>query len=267
MTELTKRIASDAKKLGINEGDTLLVHSSLRSLNGATPDEVIDGLRIALGKDGTLVFPTLSYLNCNPNNPNFDYYNTKSNVGALPEYFRTKVSGAVRSMNPTHSCSAIGKNAEYIISGHKEDITPCGANSPFYRLMQLGGKILFIGCGMRPNTSMHGVEELSVPDYLYGDDFEYTMTDKEGNTYKTICKSHGFKGVSQRYERLANLLNEDELKVGLIYTAESHLVYTPAMWEKADKKYREDPHYFIEKGEQYHESRALSDIQQINKGI
>ena len=246
MTELTKQIALDAKKLGINEGDALLVHSSLRSLGVASPKEVIDGLLLALGKEGTLVFPALSYLNCNPNNPIFDYYETKSNIGALPEYFRTEVEGVLRSMSPTHSCCALGKNAEYITSGQKDDVTPCGENSPFRRLMKLGGKILFIGCGMRPNTSMHAVEELSVPDYLYGGDFEYTMTDKDGKTYKAICRAHGFKGVAQRYERLADLLNGDELKIGKILKADCHLVYTPAMWEKADKKYREDPHYFIE---------------------
>lgn len=249
MTELAKRIASDAKKLGINKGDALLVHSSLRSLGGATPREVIDGLLDALGEEGTLVFPALSYLNCNPNDPVFDYYETKSNIGALPEYFRKEVDGVIRSMNPTHSCCALGKNAEYITSGHILDNTPCGENSPFRRLMQLNGKILFIGCGMRPNTSMHAVEELSTPDYLYGGDYEYTLTDKDGNTVRTVCRAHGFKGVAQRYERLADLLTGDELRVGNILKAECHLVYTPAMWEKAHNKYCEAPHYFIEMSE------------------
>ena len=84
MTETAKKISEQAKALGINKGDTLLVHSSLRSLGGAKPEEVIEGLRDALGEEGTLVFPTLSYQNCNPNKPNFDYYETKSNVGYLP---------------------------------------------------------------------------------------------------------------------------------------------------------------------------------------
>ena len=62
MTDLAKKIASDATALGIKKGDTLLVHSSLRSLGGATPQDVIDGLLLALGDEGTLVFPTLRYL-------------------------------------------------------------------------------------------------------------------------------------------------------------------------------------------------------------
>ncbi len=246
MTDIAKKISENAFVLGINKGDTLLVHSSLKSLGGASPNEVIDGLRDALGEEGTLVFPALSYLNCNPSKPTFDYYETKSNVGALPEFFRTQVNGVIRSMSPTHSCCAIGKNAEFVTSGQIKDVTPCGANSPFRRVMELDGKILFIGCGMNCNTSMHAVEELSEPSYLYGGDFEYTFTDANGKTYKAPCRAHGFKGVAQRYERLADLLEGDELRVGNILSAACHLVKTKPMWEKADKKYREDPYYFID---------------------
>ncbi len=246
MTELAKKIAADATALGIEKGDVLLVHSSLRSLGGASAEEAVSGLLSALGEEGTLVFPTLSYMNCNPNKPVFDYYETKSNVGYLPEYFRTQVKGVVRSICPTHSCAALGKNAEYIVSGHKNDKTPCGENSPFRRVKELGGKILFLGCGMNCNTSMHAVEELSVPDYLFGEDCEYAITDKEGNSYKATCRAHGFKGVIQCYYRLSDLLCGDELRVGNILKAECHLVKAIPMWEKADKKYREDPHYFID---------------------
>ena len=247
MTERAKQIAIDAKKLGIEQGDTLIVHSSLRSLGGATPDDGISGLMWVLGTDGTLVLPALSYMHCNPNQRKFDYYNTPSNVGALPEYFRTQVKGVVRSICPTHSCCALGKNAEYVTSGHILDKTPCGENSPFRRVKELGGKILFLGCGMRPNTSMHAIEELSRPDYLFADSYEYEMTDGKGKTQIIKCAAHDFRGVEQRYERLADLLTDDELKVGKILTAQCHLVKTLPMWEKADKKYRECPHYFIEK--------------------
>ncbi len=246
MTELALKIASDAEKLGVRKGDILLVHSSLRSLGGAKAEEVIDGLRCALGEEGTLVLPALSYMHCNPSNRAFDYNSTPSNVGALPEFFRTSVAGVKRSLNPTHSCCAIGKNADFVVSGHILDDTPCGENSPFRRVYELGGKILFIGCGMNPNTSMHAVEELSRPDYLFGDMFEYELTDENGSKIKSCCRAHGFKNVIQRYDRLADLLDDTELSVGNILSANCHLVDTPAMWKKADAKYREDPHYFID---------------------
>lgn len=249
MSDVSARIAADALALGIEKGDTLLVHSSLRSLGGVSAESVVRGLLDALGEEGTLVLPALSYLHCNPGKPEFDYAKTPSNVGALAEYFRLHTEGAVRSLNPTHSCCAVGKNAVFVTSGHILDKTPCGENSPFRRVMELGGKILFLGCGMGPNTSMHAVEELSNPDYLFGDEYEYSITDSQGNVFSSPCRAHDFKGVIQRYERLADLLNSDELKIGKILSAKCHLVKTVPMWKKANSKYSEEPHYFIDRDE------------------
>ena len=244
---LREKIKLDAEALGIKKGDTLLVHTAFKKLGeNVSPDDVIFGLLGALGEEGTLVLPALSYQNCNANKPYFDYYETKSNIGFLPEYFRTSVKGVKRSICPTHSCCALGKNADFVVGGQKDDNTPCGENSPFRRVKDLGGKILFLGCGMRPNTSMHAVEELSVPDYLFGADVEYTVKDENGKEYKTFCRAHNFKGVAQRYERLANLLEGDELRVGKILQADCHLVECKPMWEKANAKYIECPHYFID---------------------
>ena len=96
MTKNAEIISRDACKLGIEEGDVLLVHTSLKSLGtGFLPADVIDGLRAALGKEGTLMLPALSYINCNASKPLFDYHNTKSNIGEIPEYFRTSVEGVM----------------------------------------------------------------------------------------------------------------------------------------------------------------------------
>jgi aminoglycoside 3-N-acetyltransferase len=241
-------MTSQLKALGIGNGDTVLIHSSLKSLGEqVSPEQVINALINAVGSDGTVVFPALSYLHCNKNKPIFDYYNTPSNVGAIPEYFRTKTKGVVRSICPTHSCCAVGKHADYVTSVHVLDTTPCGENSPFRRVKELGGKILFLGCGMRPNTSMHAVEELYEPDYLFGDTYEYKITDREGNLFVHYCRAHNFAGVAQRYDRLEELLEAGtELKTGFVLKAHCHLVDAEAMWVKAGRKYSEDPHYFID---------------------
>ena len=247
MNEKSRLIAECALRLGVEPGDTLMVHSSLKSLGeGFAPADVIEGLTCALGDEGTLMLPALSYITCNAKHPVFDYYETRSCVGAIPEYFRMSAEGVLRSVNPTHSCCARGKNAEYLTSGHILDETPCGENSPFRRLMKLGGKILFIGCGINPNTSMHAVEELVVPDYLFGNLVEYTATDAEGKKHNIRCRAHNFKGVAQCYYRLAALLEDGELRQGRIANAECHLVETVPMWRKAEAKYREDQHYFID---------------------
>ena len=242
-----KKISEDASRLGIKKGDTILMHSSLKSLGriDCTPADVINGIMDAIG-GGTLVLPALSYMYCNPENRVFDYYKTPSNVGAIPEYFRTQVNGVRRSLCPTHSCCAIGKYADEITSTHHYDTTPCGVNSSFRKVKELGGKILFLGCGTTSNTSMHAVEELITPDYLWNGEYEYTLIDSESKEHKMMCKAHGFKNVIQRYDRLDDVLTQDEIKTGKILNAKCYLIDTIPMWKKAEEKYRQNQHYFID---------------------
>ena len=110
---IQKQLAEGFEALGIRSGDTLLVHSSLKSLEGASPADVIEALLALLGPEGTLMLPTLSYLYANRDNPVFDVRRTPSNVGAIPEYFRTEYP-VLRSLCPTHSCAAVGLRAEYL---------------------------------------------------------------------------------------------------------------------------------------------------------
>ena len=178
----------------------------------------------------------------------FDVRRTPSNVGAIPEYFRTEYP-ALRSLCPTHSCAAVGLRAEYLTGAHHLDDTPCGPNSPFRRLRDAGGKVLFIGCGTRPNTSMNAVEELSRPPYLFGPPVRYQMTDVAGRTYTAICVSHGFAGVSQRYERLVPLLPAGGYAAANVHTAFCELIDAAEMWRTADERYRADPLYFVDTAE------------------
>ena len=257
MNDFAKKIAYDLEELGISVGDTVLVHSSFKSLREpeASPADVIEALLACVGGNGTLVMPALSYLYCNMSNPIFDYNATPSNVGAIPETFRN-MEGVLRSMCPTHSCCAAGAQARFVTEGHRLDQTPCGPNSPFARVRELHGKILFLGCSMRYNTTMHAVEELVEPDYLFGACCEYAMTDRDGLAYRQLCRAHDFRGVSQRYERLEPLLEGAEIRVGNVCAADCRLADCKAVWTRALERYREDPHYFIDTEKTEEEGRA-----------
>jgi len=247
--ETSLRIARDLLALGVRPGGVILMHSSLSSLGHTPggPETVIQGLLAALGPEGTLLLPALSYDLVTREQPVFDVARTPSCVGAIPEYFRTR-PGSRRSVHPTHSVCGVGPLAEAILSDHDLDRTPVGEHSPFRKLRDLGGQLLFLGCGLRPNTSMHGVEELAMPPYLFGPDIEYRIILADGQERHVTHRRHGFAGWWQKYDRMGTLLAKgSELRVGPVLQATAHLVECAPLWAKALRAMEKDPFYFVER--------------------
>ena len=158
-------------ELGVRPGGVLLVHSSFRAVRRESKSiaNVIAALSSTLGDGGTLLLPALSYDNVSRENPVFDLENTPSNIGAIAEFFR-KLPATARSVHPTHSVSGHGAAVAGIIGRHHLDNTPVGPHSPFAAVKERGGQILMLGCGLQPNTSMHGVEEFADAPYLLSKD-------------------------------------------------------------------------------------------------
>ena len=250
MAEWKKQIQADLSRLGIGDGDQVLVHSSLNSL-GKFRDRariVVNALLDQLGPRGTLLMPALSYQTVTPENPIFDLAETPACVGGLPEFFRT-FPGVQRSMHPTHSVCAIGKLSDYFLSEHLLDDTPCGTHSPFAKLPKVHGKILFLGCGSRPNTSMHGVEERIKPPYLWGARIQYTLKDQTARKMLKSYVSHDFTGFEQRYERMEALLGSDSCQKGKVLLADSVLMDARSLWEKGTLQLKKDPYFFVDRKE------------------
>jgi aminoglycoside 3-N-acetyltransferase len=246
---VNSQLTQDLRSLGLKRGNQVLVHSSLRSL-GNFPNKaqvLFEALLEVLGREGTLLVPTLSYKTVTREQPKFDLAKTPSCVGGFTEFFRN-TPGVLRSVHPTHSVGAYGHNAKILVDSHRNDITPVGPNSPFRLLRELKGFILFIGCGLKPNTSMHGVEELSQPPYLFGPETEYELKLDKGVTIQKKYITHGFEGYEQRYDRVWDLLDNQEKSKGRILNAEALLISTVPMWEKANAILKKEPFYFVDKG-------------------
>jgi aminoglycoside 3-N-acetyltransferase len=241
------QLVEQLQRLGVREGGVLLVHASLRSLGRVEggAETVIQALLAAVGPRGTLLLPALSYQTVTAANPNFDVRQTPSCVGALTEYFRRR-AGTLRSIHPTHSVCGVGLRTGELLRGHEEDTTPCGPHSPFHKLPRYDGQILFLGCGLRPNTSMHAVEEVVQPPYLFAYPVIYDIVDATGRLSTMKVRRHNFRGWRQRYDRLANLLDGSALQTGKVLQAGCHLVEARAMWPAAVAKLRQDPFFFVE---------------------
>ncbi len=167
--------------LGMQQGDTILLHSSLSKLGfvcgGA--ETVIRALLSTLGPSGTLVVPTHTSENSDPkdwesppvpqewcqairdNTPAFDPRVSRTRgMGAIPEMARTW-PGALRSDHPQTSFAAIGPNAAVVTAGHALD-SMMGDQSPLARLEQVDAKVLLLGVGYDSCTAFH-LAEYRVP--------------------------------------------------------------------------------------------------------
>lgn len=243
-----ERIAADLLASGLRPGGVAMVHSSLSALGQVPggPETVIRGLEAALTPAGTLLMPALSYKYVNEANPVFDCRRTPSNVGAIPEYFRRR-RGTIRSVHPTHSICATGRRAADLLADHHLDTTPVGANSPLRKLPNCGGQILMLGCGLAANTSMHGVEELVGPPYLFGSTTDFRLIHADGGETTMHCRCHDFTGWVQRYDRIAPLLEAGGMRTGNVLAATVHIMEAPIMWRRGLAAMRKDPLFFVEK--------------------
>ena len=239
----------DLLALGVRPGGVLLVHSSLKALGplAGGPAGVIGALREAIGPAGTLLMPALSYKTVTRSSPLFDQRETPSCVGIIPETFR-RMPGVRRSLHPTHSVCASGPMAPQLLEAHGADGTPCGPASPFHNLPLVGGQILMLGCGLRPDTSMHAIEELVVPPYLFGEPILYTLVREDGTRSAKLYRPHGFAGWKQRYDRIEALLGPPGLRTGRVLEAQAHLLEAASLWETALAALRRDPLAFVERG-------------------
>lgn len=167
------------RKLGLSNGDIVMVHSSFRSFSSegdrveGGPKTVIDAILCVIGKEGTLVMPTFTPSFCEQFNKigkgYFDVDKTPSEMGILSETLRN-MSGARRSINPIYSIAAYGKLVNELTS--VDDKIVFGKNSIFAKLHNLNAKIIMIGVDYDHSfTISHYVEQMIGCDYRYLKDF------------------------------------------------------------------------------------------------
>ena len=178
---------------GVRPADTLLVHSSMKRIGQVEggADGVLDALMGFLGQEGLLVFPTLTYtlphvydpsqpacLNCtmkpeyclartlSPGDEHcFDAGRTLACIGLLPNLFWQR-PGVVRSLHPTHSVAAYGRDAEAFVAGHQDCASGCARHSPWHRLLPRQARILLVGVGLESMTFLHGVTDWALEGIL-----------------------------------------------------------------------------------------------------
>lgn len=171
-------LEASLRRLGIAEGDAIVMQSAFRPINGFTgdPRQVIDCILDILGPQGHLFMVSMPYAGSARSylasgNP-FDVRRTPSMMGMLSESFRRR-PGVIRSANPLHPVLAWGPRAEWIVAGHEDLTHSCGPGSPYEKMLALNTRALLFDVGLEVLTFTHYLEHIfrdSAPVPVYTPD-------------------------------------------------------------------------------------------------
>lgn len=158
---------------GLQEGATLLVHSSLIHLGRPVGfDDLLHEVLFRLikdriGENGTIVVPTFNFGFCR-GEPFVPDLTISIGMGDFSEYVR-QLPGAVRSPHPMQSVAAIGRYAHEICE--KETRSSFDPGGAFDVMLKLEAHGFLFGAPMQSFSFVHLAEErLSVP-YRYWKEF------------------------------------------------------------------------------------------------
>lgn len=169
-------------KIGISRGDIIYVASDIRyfiytvtrDLGTEKLDEALqtitNRLQETVGEEGTILFPVFSWDFCR--GKGFDYYRTQGEVGTYSNWILNNRKDFRRTQHPMYSFMVWGKMTDLFCNMKNQDAW--GKTSPFYYLMENGGKQLEFNVeSFKGLTFIHCIEQwvkvpYRHPKYFFG---------------------------------------------------------------------------------------------------
>jgi|TARA_B110000116_G_C16687620_1_gene513717 aminoglycoside 3-N-acetyltransferase len=167
----SREIYLNLKKVGLKRGDTVLVCPQLYTFGELQKAEsnknyykiFFDTIKSIISPSGTICITAYSFQTAR-HGENFYLETTKCTSGEFSEYIR-KLKGSLRSVHPSFSVCAIGKNKKKLCLNNSN--TDYGYDSPFERMIHLKAKVLNLGMEPGYNPFQH------VAEFLYGVPYRY----------------------------------------------------------------------------------------------
>ncbi|WP_102693510.1 aminoglycoside N(3)-acetyltransferase [Rummeliibacillus pycnus] len=207
--------------LGIQEGDSIIVHSSLSQMGWIAGAEqaVVEALMHVITPNGTIVMPAQSTGNSEPSywslppvpeawqqpvRDSIPAYNPHltplRGMGKIAECF-LRHSDTIRSAHPAHSFMAWGKNAKNWMSHHPLE-NSFGLESPLGKMYQTSVKIMLIGVNYDSCTALHLSEYLANQKYYFKQGAAILINGKrQWVTYNMLdVDSERFPAIGKEFE-------------------------------------------------------------------
>lgn len=236
-----ERLLHDLRALGVQRGDTLIVHSAMSKLGWVCGREaaVVQALLRAVGPFGLLVMPAHSGDNsepaqwCAPPVPESWFAPIRAHmpayhrrvtvtrgIGRVAECFRT-YPGTRRSAHPQVSWCARGLFAAWLLRGHTYRRPGLGIRSPLGRLYRRNAKTLLMGVGYGNCTALHLAEELcpAIPRETLGAAVRVLGRRRWVTFRSAVLDSDRFVSIGQAYEQSGGVVT-----VGKVAAADCKLL-------------------------------------------
>lgn len=204
------KIQRSLSQLGPVTAKFVLIHSSLSHCG-----HILGGPALAthvledwLG-NRTLVMPAHTY--CYPDArghvPVFDPGLTASVVGRISDHF-WRQPGVMRSLHPTHSLAAKGRDAAWLLAGHEDCTTPCGAGTPYERLVHADTGVLMFGTTLDAYTLFHTSEDAARVPYLYEEEIYHLKIQQRNNVERDFPMYRQNMKITRRFTEITPWLQE-----------------------------------------------------------
>lgn len=246
-----KMLLTQLADAGLKHDDTVLVHSSMKKIGEVDGGaETVFQVLEEYFADGLLAFPTLTWKIGLGYPSAGNVYSVKDSfcdISLLPELFRHR-EGVVRSLLPTHSIAAKGRDAEEFCKVEPAAIkSSLPWDSPWGRLYEHKAKILFIGCTVQSCTYFHAIEEKANPEGLFQPDAKHVkIIDYDGNETEIDMYRHA--GGNSKYYRLTEslLFAADALYMTTFGDAKTYVLDAQKGGDAVLKLLQANPQFFMD---------------------
>jgi aminoglycoside N3'-acetyltransferase len=241
-------LTSDLRRLGVRDGDVLMVHASLKAIGPVEggADAVAHALLAAVGEQGTVMgyaswdrSPYEETLNgaqmdetLRRSWPAFDpeTAGVYPGFGRLNDYLR-RLPGARRSAHPDASMIAVGAAADWLVRPHRLG-QALGPGSPLERFVRLNGRVLLLGAGPDAVTVLHYAEAVADIPNKRRVTIEMPVRDHRGRKRWRRAEEFDSNGILECYtkgpdavEQIASdYIAQGRGLEGLVGQARSHLL-------------------------------------------
>lgn len=221
-------LVQDLHRLGVQPGDLVMVHASLRALGPVDggPDAVLAALLEAIGPTGTLMAyvswdrspyaETLNGQQLPPAEkqawPAFD----PATAAPYPDWgylnhVICRHPHVKRSGHPDASMAAIGPLAEMLVSEHPCD-SAYGPGSPIDRFVARHGKVLLLGAPLDAVTVLHYSEAIAQIPHKRRVRTEMPVLDAHGEKVWVACEDWDSNGITDRFAAAAEVGGMDAVE-------------------------------------------------------